>query len=41
MKKSNGKTIYGSLYKFEPGSQNMSFKDIKDFLLEIEHFENI
>ena len=41
--KSSGKTIYGSVHYFEPINkyQNLSFTDIKDLLLEKEHFIDI
>ena len=43
MEKSNGKTIYKSMYYFEPITkyQNLSFTDIKDLLIEQEHFKDI
>ena len=43
MKKSNGKTIYKSMYYFEPINkyQNLSFTDIKDLSTEKEHFIDI
>ena len=39
MEKSNGKTIYKSMYYFEPINKypNLSFTDIKDLLIEKEH----
>ena len=43
MEKSNGKTIYKSMYYLEPINkyQNLSFTDIKDLPIEIEHFLDI
>ena len=43
MEKSNGKTIYKSMYYFEPISkyQNLSFTDIKELSIEKEHFIDI
>ena len=43
MEKSNGKTIYKSMHYFEPINkyQNLSFTDIKDLLIEKEHFIDI
>ena len=43
MEKSNGKTIYKSMYYFEPINkhQNLSFTDIKDLSIEKEHFIDI
>ena len=43
MEKSNGKTIYKSMHYFEPINkyQNLSFTDIKDLSIEIEHFIDI
>ena len=43
MEKSSGKTIYKSVYYFEPihKYQNLSFTDIKDLLIEKEHFIDI
>ena len=40
MEKSSGETIYKSMYYFEPINkyQNLSFTDIKDLLIEKEHF---
>ena len=43
MEKSNRKTIYKSMYYFEPINkyQNLSFTDIKDLSIEKEHFIDI
>ena len=43
MEKSNGKTIYKSMYYFEPINkyQNLSFTDTKDLSVEKEHFIDI
>ena len=43
MEKSNGKTIYKSMYYFEPINkyQNLSFTDIKDLSIKKEHFIDI
>ena len=43
MEKSNGKTIYKTMHYFEPINkyQNLSFTDIKDLLIEKEHFIDI
>ena len=43
MEKSNGKRIYKSMYYFEPITkyQNLSFTNIKDLLIEKEHFKDI
>ena len=43
MEKSNGKTIYKSMYYFEPMNryQNLSFTDIKNLSIEKEHFIDI
>ena len=43
MEKSNGETIYKSIYYFEPINkyQNLSFTDIKDLSIEKEHFIEI
>ena len=43
MEKSKGKTIYKSMYYFEPINkyQNLSFTDIKDLSIEKEHFIDI
>ena len=43
MEKSCGKTIYKSIYYFEPINkyQNLSFTDIKDLSIEKEHFIDI
>ena len=43
MEKSNGKPIYKSIYYFEPINkyQNLSFTDIKDLLIEKEHYIDI
>ena len=43
MEKSSGKTIYKSMFYFEPINkyQNLSFTEIKDLLIEKEHFIDI
>ena len=43
MEKSSGKTVYKSMYYFEPINkyQKLSFTDIKDLLIEKEHFIDI
>ena len=43
MEKSSGKTIYKSMYYFELINkyQNLTFTDIKDLLIEKEHFIDI
>ena len=43
IEKSSGKTIYKSMYYFEPINkyQNLSFTDIKDLSIEREHFIDI
>ena len=43
MKKSSGKTIYGSIHYFEPLNkyQKLSFTDIKDLSLQKKHFIDI